>query len=89
MQIENEVKRLIDEGYQTARQVLMDNPEEFERLAKGLLEYETLTGDEIKKVMKGETLGGDDGSPDGGSSSVLSIPKTRPRIAPDASEAQA
>ena len=87
MMIENEVKRLIDEGYQTARQVLIDNPEEFERLAQGLLEYETLTGDEIKKVMKGETLGGDDSSSDGGSSSVLSIPKTRPRIAPDASEA--
>ena len=82
--IEDEVKHLIDEGYETARQILIEKAEDFERLAKGLLEYETLTGDEIRKVMAGETLGDDDdtgtsGSDGGGASSIIAIPKTKPR----------
>ena len=83
--IEEEVKGLIDEGYQSARKILIEKAEEFERLAKGLLEYETLTGDEIKKVVAGEPLGGGDDAdkPSGGkpASSVVSIPKTRPKVA--------
>ncbi|MEO0429367.1 MAG: ATP-dependent zinc metalloprotease FtsH [Pseudomonadota bacterium] len=61
--IEEEVKRLIDEGYQTAKHILTEYSDEFENLAQGLLEYETLTGDDIKKVMRGEKL---DRSDDGG-----------------------
>ncbi len=78
--IEAEVKGLIDEGYVTARNILIEKAEEFERLAKGLLEYETLTGDEIRKVIAGETLGGDDdvAPPTGGGiTSVVAIPKTK------------
>ena len=81
--IESEVKGLIDEGYQLARKVILDKAEEFERLAKGLLEYETLTGDEIRKVVAGEALGGGDSGPPppagGVTASILSIPKTKPR----------
>ena len=81
--IENEVKRLIDEGYETARQILTDKAEDFARLANGLLEYETLTGDEIRKVIAGEALGGDNDSDasSGGGTSVLAIPKTKPKSA--------
>ncbi|MDR0810641.1 MAG: ATP-dependent zinc metalloprotease FtsH [Gemmobacter sp.] len=81
--IEDEVKHLISEGYESARAILLEKSEEFERLAKGLLEYETLTGDEIRKVTSGETLGGGGDSPSGdsGSSSVIAIPKTRPKAA--------
>ena len=82
--IENEVKALIDEGYDTARRILLEKNEEFERLAQGLLEYETLTGDEIKKVTAGEPIGGDDDKsspPSGGSTSILSIPKTKGKAA--------
>ena len=78
--IENEVKALIDEGYETARAILLARNDEFERLAQGLLEYETLTGDEIKKVVAGEPIGGDDDKsapPSGGNASVMSIPKTK------------
>ncbi|MEO8242289.1 MAG: ATP-dependent zinc metalloprotease FtsH [bacterium] len=78
--IENEVKVLIDEGYDTARKILLEKNTEFERLAQGLLEYETLTGDEIKKVVAGEILGDDDDKaapPSGGAPSLLSIPKTK------------
>ncbi|KRP20701.1 MAG: hypothetical protein ABR97_12090 [Rhodobacter sp. BACL10 MAG-120419-bin15] len=77
-----EVKTLIDEGYETARRVLTDNPVEFERLAQGLLEYETLTGDEIKKVVAGEVLGGDeDEVPASPLASVVAMPKTKSRAA--------
>ncbi|MFV0490215.1 MAG: ATP-dependent zinc metalloprotease FtsH [Pseudorhodobacter sp.] len=80
--IEAEVKGLIDEGYETARKILMEKSEEFDRLAKGLLEYETLTGDEIRKVVAGEPLDGDDAgdSSSGGTpASVVAIPKTKPK----------
>jgi cell division protease FtsH len=81
--IEAEVKALIDEGYETARKILIEKEQDFERLAKGLLEYETLTGDEIRKVIAGEPLDGGDSaekpSSGGGSASVAAIPKTRAR----------
>ncbi len=84
--IEQEVKRLIDEGYATALRILTERKDDWERLAKGLLEYETLTGDEIRKVIAGEPLsGGDDAAappPSGGLTSVASIPKTRKPRAP-------
>ncbi|SHE87703.1 membrane protease FtsH catalytic subunit [Ruegeria intermedia] len=84
--IEEEVKRLIQQGYERAHQILTDHHEEWERLAQGLLEYETLTGDEIKRVMKGEPPhAGDDesGTPDqGGAASVTAIPKTKPKKSP-------
>lgn len=79
--IEQEVKRLIDEGYQTARRILIERNDEWERLAQGLLEYETLTGDEIKKVMAGEKPGGtddDSSNSSGDNASVTSIPKLKP-----------
>jgi cell division protease FtsH len=81
--IEAEVKKLIDEGYEVARNVLLEKADDFERLAKGLLEYETLTGDEIRRVIAGEALGGDDDADKpasgGGSASVIAIPKTKPK----------
>ncbi len=83
--IEAEVKTLIDEGYDTARRVLLEKADDFERLAKGLLEYETLTGDEIKRVIAGEVLGSDDDAktpPPSGGSSIVSIPKTKPKSSP-------
>ncbi|PVA05803.1 ATP-dependent zinc metalloprotease FtsH [Thalassorhabdomicrobium marinisediminis] len=81
--IEEEVKAFIDQGFQTAMQILTEKNEEFERLAQGLLEYETLTGDEIKRVMKGEPLNRDDDGdtdvPPTSGTSVTAIPKTKPR----------
>ena len=76
--IEQEVRDLIEEGYQHARQILLEKSEEFERLARGLLEYETLTGEEIGKVIRGEPLGGDDDTP---SSAIPAVPAV-PRIPP-------
>ena len=84
--IEDEVKRFIAEAYDRAFEILTDKTEEWERLAQGLLEYETLTGDEIKRVMKGDPpqAGSDVDGPDssGSGASITAIPKTKPRIKP-------
>ena len=82
--IENEVKRIIDEGYQRAADILTEHEEEFERLAQGLLEYETLTGEEIKRVIRGEppTASDDDDDDASDTPSVTAIPKTKPKSKP-------
>ena len=83
--IEDEVKRMIEEAYDTAYRILTEKADDFERLAQALLEYETLTGDDITKVIRGEKLdpdGDDGGSPAGeeAETSVVSIPKSgKPR----------
>jgi cell division protease FtsH len=52
--IDSEVRRIIEETYSRAKQILSDKIEDLHTLAKGLLEYETLTGDELKGLMRGE-----------------------------------
>ncbi|MCI5046031.1 MAG: ATP-dependent zinc metalloprotease FtsH [Aquisalinus sp.] len=54
--IDLEIKRLVDEGFNTAKRIMTERREEWERLAEGLLEYETLTGEEIQKLIKGEKI---------------------------------
>jgi len=52
--IDSEVRRIIEETYNRAKQILTDRVEDLHVLAKGLLEYETLTGEEIKALLRGE-----------------------------------
>ena len=84
--IDAKIKEIIDEGYETARRVLTEKNQEWENLAQGLLEYETLTGVEITKVMNGEALnrGDDDDEPESpsGTASITAIPKTKPKKKP-------
>jgi len=80
--IEEEVQTFIQDGYDWARKIIVENEEEFERLAQGLLEYETLTGEEIKRVMNGDPPvppADEADKPDSGSApgSVISIPKAK------------
>jgi len=85
--IDEEVRRIVDEGYETAKRILTEKMDDLHRLAQGLLEYETLTGPEIGRVIAGEPLNrGDDGddAPSGGEKpSVTAIPKTRGRLSKD------
>ncbi len=86
--IDDKVKDLVNVGYDTAKRILTEKSGDLERLAEGLLEYETLTGPEIMKVINGEPLNRDDGDDgaDTGGSSLTSIPKTKPkRKGPDIS----
>src|SRR5579871_450094 len=54
--IDEEIRRLVDEGEETARAILTARIDELHALAKGLLEYETLTADEIRRIIKGERI---------------------------------
>lgn len=56
MEIDSEIKRLIDEAYDQARTYLHDHVDELHRLAEALLEYETLTGEEIRQIMRGQPI---------------------------------
>ncbi|MEA1015386.1 ATP-dependent zinc metalloprotease FtsH [Sphingosinicella sp. LY1275] len=58
--IDEEVRRLIEEAEATARKVLTDNLDQLHRLAGALLEYETLNGEESKRVIAGEDIGRED-----------------------------
>ena len=51
--IDSEIHRIIDECYQRCYKILTVQAEDLKTVAKGLLEYETLTGDEIVGLMKG------------------------------------
>ncbi len=80
--IDDKVKEIVDEGYETAKRILTERSDDLERLAQGLLEYETLTGNEITKVIAGQPLNrGDDAddTPPSDGNSVTAIPKTKPR----------
>ncbi len=84
--IDAEVRRLIDEAY-SRRQAHPDEEEEgMDRLAQGLLEYETLSGDEIKQLIAGQKPSrdiGDDTPPSRGSAvpKAGAQGKSRPRRA--------
>jgi cell division protease FtsH len=55
-EIDAEIKTIIDNAYAQARTILTTNLEELHRLARGLLEYETLSGEEIRTVLRGEPV---------------------------------
>ena len=55
-EIDSEIKVVIDRAYASAKRILTENVEELHRLARGLLEYETLSGDEIRTVLRGEPV---------------------------------
>ncbi|APO86229.1 MULTISPECIES: ATP-dependent zinc metalloprotease FtsH [unclassified Marivivens] len=73
--IEEEVRQFIQDGYDTAYRILTEKNDEWERLAQGLLEYETLTGEEIQRVMKGEPPQGNGDDDAGNAPSVVAMPK--------------
>ena len=52
--IDAEIRRYVEEGFTEARQILTEKRADLETLAKGLLEFETLTGDEIKDLLMGK-----------------------------------
>jgi cell division protease FtsH len=54
--IDNEVRRMVDEAYADARQLLDVNWDKVVTVAESLLKHETLSGDEVHRLMRGETL---------------------------------
>ena len=74
--IDAEVRRLVEEGYNDAKRILTEKAEEHKRLAEALLEYESLTGEEISAVMRGEKLDRPDDTPQTPSAPTPSLPVT-------------
>jgi cell division protease FtsH len=58
--IDQEVRRLIEEGEGSARKILTEKVDELHKIAKALLEYETLSKDEIGNILRGEPVVRDD-----------------------------
>ena len=52
--IDQEVREIIEAGEMKAREVLTENRDSLDRLAKALLEHETLTGDQVALLVKGK-----------------------------------
>jgi len=55
-QVDTEVRKIADAALARARQVLTDNRDKLEAIAQALLEYETLTGDEMRGLMEGKKI---------------------------------
>src|SRR5947209_12390526 len=52
--IDEEIRRLIDEGYQRAVEIITDHRDVLDRFAKALIQFETLDGDNLERVFRGE-----------------------------------
>ena len=54
--IDEEIRRIVDEADEQCRGIIGKNVEQLHAIANALLEYETLTGDEILALSRGETI---------------------------------
>ncbi|HNS87216.1 MAG TPA: ATP-dependent zinc metalloprotease FtsH, partial [Parvularculaceae bacterium] len=67
--IEEEIRRFVTDGYERARQVLTERNADWEKLSQALLEFETLSGEEINALLRGEQI----------------VPRSRPICSPRSS----
>ncbi|MEO0463004.1 MAG: ATP-dependent zinc metalloprotease FtsH [Pseudomonadota bacterium] len=88
--IDAEIKRLVEEGLKRATDILTDQEDKLHLLAQALLEYETLSGDEINTLMEGGSIDRPD-MPSGPAATRPShgsaIPKAGKRFGPKGGEA--
>ncbi|MGD9538027.1 MAG: ATP-dependent zinc metalloprotease FtsH [Alphaproteobacteria bacterium] len=54
--IDSEIRRIVDEAYQRARQILEDHRDQLDGVANALLEFESLSGEEIQAILRGESI---------------------------------
>jgi len=74
--IDEETKRIIEEALTRAKKILLDKKDDLEKLARALLEYETLSGDEIKDLLAGKEI----------RKNFSAIPQTKASFIPSVSE---
>ena len=75
--IDSEIKRLVNEAHAAATRILTDHREQLELLANALLEFETLSGDEIKALLNGEKIERPDTSFEAKTRKKSSLPSSR------------
>lgn len=61
-QIDEEIRRLSDTAYEQCRQLILSHLDELHRITDALMEYETITGEEVGKIIRGEPLNRDEGT---------------------------
>ena len=54
--VDAEIRRIVEEGYKKAKKILTENLDDLHKLAKALIEYELLSGDEIKDLLAGKPI---------------------------------
>ncbi len=77
--IDKEIRRIVEDGHTRAKQVLTDHVDQLHRVAEALLEYETLNGEELRKIMEGGDIDreGDIARKPSLAATGSSIPKSR------------
>jgi len=77
-QVDSEVKVIVDMSYKNAEKIIKDKRKDLDIIARGLLDFETLTGDEIINLLKGIDPTRENPSDDDEGSKTLSgsVPKT-------------
>ena len=80
--VDSEVKKIVETGYERAKQVLTEKIDDLHKIAKALLTYETLTGEEIEDIINKnkypeskQELANDDDSKDSALGSIGLKPK--------------
>ena len=83
--VDAEVKKIVDKGYERARKILTEKVDDLHKLAKALLIYETMSGDEIRdlilKDIKPSRSFKDEDEDDGNTSSALGSLGLKPKPA--------
>ncbi len=74
LRIDEEVRRVVDDCYEATRELIVSNRDAIDRIARALLERETLTGDDVARLVRGEELDDPSDPADGarGDSSAVS-----------------
>ena len=54
--VDEEIKAFVNQGYENAKKILTEHREDWEKLAEALMEYETLTGEEINDLLDGKPI---------------------------------
>ena len=91
-QVDDEIRRIIDEQYEIARKIIEDNRDKIELMMKSLLEWETLDATQINDVMAGkkpqppENTNGTKSGPDTGSTGKGKKPDVKPNLDTPAGE---
>ncbi|AUW59819.1 cell division protein FtsH [Sphingobium sp. SCG-1] len=83
--IDKEIRALVEQGYNRAKELLVEHEDQLHLLANAMLEYETLSGDEIKTLLDKGEITRDDGTtirPSSIPAAGTAIPKTRRRKGP-------
>tara|TARA_Y100001970_G_scaffold291531_1_gene429026 strand:+ start:881 stop:2797 length:1917 start_codon:yes stop_codon:yes gene_type:complete len=83
--IDAEIRAIVDSCYGSAKKILNDKIEDLHKLAKGLIEYETLTGDEIIALLKDGVVNRPDPEEEiknAGTSVPKSGKSTKPNLSP-------